>query len=136
LACWLSSDFTDDAGDEIMTRNKPVDDATFVTAWCEYAPKYGIKRVAQELGMSVQGVYTRTSYLRRKRKMKLPPYQKVQLNKNKETALDSFLSTLKDSNIPFNVTKHNKFGLPESIQSEINNLAMRVLFYHLENTSK
>lgn len=114
-------------------RNKPVDGATFVRAWCEYAPTYGIKKVAEELNMNMRAVYTRVSYLKKKMKIKLPPYQKVHLKK-KETALGSFLNGYVERDIA--IPQLNKFNLPDDLHGEVVNLAMKVLRYHLENTSK
>lgn len=114
-------------------KNKPVDDATFVTAWCKYAPSHGIKKVADVLGMDVQSVYSRTSFLRRKRKMKLPPFLRVNASQ-KSVDLNEVISQLKQANVPFQLTNDqpHPLSLPEEITKEIQTLAVKVLLYSLE----
>ena len=112
-------------------KNKPVDDATFVTAWCKYAPSHGIKKVADVLGMDVQSVYSRTSFLRRKRKMKLPPFLRVNASQ-KSVDLNEVISQLKQANVPFQLTNNQPLSLPEEITKEIQTLAVKVLMCSLE----
>ena len=112
-------------------KNKPVDDATFVTAWCKYAPSHGIKKVADVLGMDVQRVYSRTSFLRRKRKMKLPPFLRVNASQ-KSVDLNEVISQLKQANVPFQLTNNQPLSLPEEITKEIQTLAVKVLMCSLE----
>jgi hypothetical protein len=116
-----------------MKKNKPVDDATFVTAWCKYAPDYGIAKVAEVLGMDVQSVYSRTSFLRRKRNMKLPPFLRVN-SFQKSVDLSDVISKLKQSNIPFQLTSNQlqPLSLPEELTKEIQAIAMKVLMCSLE----
>ena len=118
-----------------MKKNKPVDDATFVTAWCKYAPDYGIAKVAEVLGMDVQSVYSRTSFLRRKRNMKLPPFLRVaSASARSGVDLNDVIRQLKQSNVPFQLTSNQlqPLSLPEELTKEIQAIAMKVLMCSLE----
>lgn len=114
-------------------KNNAVDEATFVTAWCKWAPTHGIAKVAEVLGMDVQSVYSRTSVLRRKRKMKLPPFLRVNASQ-KSVDLNEVISKLKQANVPFQLTNHQvqPLSLPEEITKEIQTLAVKVLMCSLE----